>query len=310
MLASKLKYTLEPGDYCGTIHNLIYILIGVDNKKIGENEVRPELFFELDKRRLNFDLIIVDEASMISEQIYDDLAQHGIPIVAVGDHGQLPPIAGNFNLMEDPDIKLEKIMRQAEDDPIIQVSIMARLEGHIPFGNFGDKVKKTGDIKAINEHHFDDLDSIILCATNSTRKALHRKARETLGIVGDVQKGEPVICLQNNSKAKIFNGNIGVVEHIEFGNDDAYEVRIGMGDFDFQGYMLREQFNRLYTGERVPGIDLFDWAYAITVHKSQGSEWNHVTLYEDRMRSQDDDNWRRWLYTAVTRAKESLLIIG
>jgi exodeoxyribonuclease-5 len=57
-------------------------------------------------------------------------------------------------------------------------------------------------------------------------------------------------------------------------------------------------------------MNLFDFGYALTVHKAQGSQAKRVILFEERFPQMTDDNWRRWLYTAVTRAEEELYIIG
>jgi len=58
------------------------------------------------------------------------------------------------------------------------------------------------------------------------------------------------------------------------------------------------------------GATLFDWGYALTVHKAQGSEADQVVLFEERFSFYDDEMWNRWLYTAVTRAKNELYWIG
>jgi exodeoxyribonuclease-5 len=243
---------------------------------------------------------------MIDYRIFKDLENHGIPILAVGDHGQLPPIRGDFNLMEDPDITLEKIMRQAEDNPIIKMSIMAREDGVIPYCDLGAAVK-TRERSFINKHDFNDIGSIVLCATNKTRVAINSFARKILQKEGNPLPGEPLICLSNNNFKKVFNGNIGILKEI-CSYDEIFSVKVDMGDFTYHGDIFKDQFNKKYLVEKPAEADLFDFAYAITTHKSQGSEWRYVTLYEERM-GQSDDNWRRWLYTAVTRAKESLLII-
>jgi ATP-dependent exoDNAse (exonuclease V) alpha subunit len=59
-----------------------------------------------------------------------------------------------------------------------------------------------------------------------------------------------------------------------------------------------------------PRGDLFDFGYALTVHKAQGSSADTVLLFEERNQHMSDDDWRRWLYTAVTRAERQLYIIG
>ena len=58
------------------------------------------------------------------------------------------------------------------------------------------------------------------------------------------------------------------------------------------------------------GVDYFDYGYVTSVHKSQGSEWERVVLFEQRTKYWDDQYYARWLYTAITRAKEKLFIIS
>jgi exodeoxyribonuclease-5 len=79
---------------------------------------------------------------MINGDVWRDLSDLGIPILAVGDHGQLPPIEGSFNLMADPELRLEEIFRQEEDSPIIELSTKARETGNIPVGRYSDNVRK------------------------------------------------------------------------------------------------------------------------------------------------------------------------
>jgi len=120
-------------DTISTIHGLIYDPIENTNKEIVGWERKDEL---------DTDLIIVDEASMVDSNIWMDLLSYKIPIVAVGDHGQLPPINGNFNLMANPQLLLTEIHRQAKNNPIIQVSIHARNTGVIPAKEYNAKVIK------------------------------------------------------------------------------------------------------------------------------------------------------------------------
>lgn len=312
MMKSKLKGVLKEKDFCGTIHKLIYFLVGIKSHK----ELPPELIFEKHEKELPYDLIILDEASMVRGDVYHDLKQEGIPILAVGDHGQLPPVKGDFNLMENPDIKLETIMRQAEGDPIVKVATLARETGHIPYGDYGPNVKKVTSGSFLNKHNFKDLNSIVLCAKNKTRVNLNRFAREVAGYAQEPFEdtpciGEPVICLMNNYRMKIFNGDIGVIRDLRDFETDVYQTEIEMSDHYYKGDIYANQFGQLYTNSSGFQTEyaLFDWAYCITVHKSQGSEWDHVTLMEERMSRMDDDQWRRWLYTGVTRAKKSLTII-
>lgn len=309
VLKSKMKEHISPEDYCGTIHGLIYILVGKKELRNG----RTELYFQESGGTLaaSYDLIIIDEASMVNEWMFNDLASHGVPILAVGDHGQLPPVKGSFNLMEDPDIKLETIMRQAEGNPIIKMAHMARAEGVIKYGDYGAGCFKTRDTRVLHDHRYNDLDNIMLCAINKTRVRMNTFAREKLAIASPKPvPGEPIICLYNNRTKKIYNGNIGVLTHIQ--DDplgDSYYVNVDMGDFFYDGEIEPQQFGREYTKvDEESDNDYFDWAYCITTHKSQGSEWKNVLIVEEGEWMFKGDLWRRWLYTAATRAKERLII--
>ena len=85
---------------------------------------------------------------------------------------------------------------------------------------------------------------------------------------------------------------------------------------NFSGLILAEQFNNPQSlnftdkRNRTLGADLFDFGYALTVHKAQGSQAKKVLLFEERFPQMDDEVWKKWLYTAITRAEEELVIIG
>jgi exodeoxyribonuclease-5 len=305
-----------PKDSVSTIHSLIYSPITNDNEEIIGWELKDEL---------DTDLIIVDEASMIDQNIWKDLSFFGIPILAVGDHGQLPPIKGSFNLMQDPKLRLDKIHRQAAGNPIIKLSERARKEGEVPYGKFGEGVIKYDKQKQENKDYMEDLmmgydeNTMVLCGYNNTRVRLNSYIRQLQGFRTErPESGDRVICLRNNHEANIYNGMIGTLSYIEEDNEDWYYAEISMDgeDFDFKGLISRDQFNhektlsytelRKKTGEG----DLFDFGYALTVHKAQGSQAQRVVLFEQRFKRMDDDNWRRWLYTGVTRAESELYIFG
>ena len=324
VLKSKLSSHLTEFDYCGTIHSLIYRLIGKEKLRSG----RTELYFESNYAQgstMPYDLIVVDEASMVNEWMFKDLMNYGIPILAVGDHGQLPPVKGRFNLMENPNIKLEKIMRQAEGNPIIQMAQMARQDGVIKYYDYGGGCLKTRDVRVLHEHTYANPDSIMLCALNKTRVRMNSFARELLKLNNPVPDlnypvvGEPVICLYNNNRKMIYNGNIGVLKRLDandyFDTDNekmipVFDVDIDMGYFVFSNSIDRSQFGKEYThvDEKNDDIDYFDWAYCITTHKAQGSEWKNVLIVEEGDFLFKGELWNRWLYTAITRAKEKLII--
>jgi len=303
-------------DSISTIHSLIYRTIEDDRGAV-LGWIKKEI------EELDFDLIIVDEASMIDSKIWQDLNYYEIPIIAVGDHGQLPPISGGFNLMDKPELKLENIHRQAENNPIIKVSILAREEGKIPFQKWDKKVFKITNAEAFE--YYDDLfssynqDLLILCNFNNTRLRLNQAVRKYKDFEEQTpMRNDRVICLRNNHEKYIYNGMQGFIKNIKTKNELAYEVEIEMDGLDkiYSGLISKDQFNSPTTlnninrSYKTQGLDLFDFGYALTVHKAQGSQAKKVVLFEERTKHQSDDDFRRWLYTAVTRAEEELLIFG
>jgi exodeoxyribonuclease-5 len=309
---------LYKADFIGTIHSLIY--------KAVEDERGAIIGWKLREHGdVEYDLIVVDEASMIDSAVWQDLLSFRIPIVAVGDHGQLPPINGKFNLMEKPKLKLEQIHRQAHENPILRLSIMARESGSIPVGVYGLNVEKmefseSGGIIEETLSCYDE-NTLFLCGYNSTRVKINAAIRSYLGFDTPFPGcGDRVICLRNNREKNIFNGMLGTLEDIKVNGGSKYKVRILMDSLDFdtyyEGEISSEQFNSTKTlnnlngGIKIKGVDLFDFGYALTVHKAQGSQAKKVVLFEERFKKQDEDLWRRWLYTAVTRAEEELLIFG
>lgn len=312
----KEQHALSSADTISTIHGLIYTPIETDQGVIvGWSR----------KEELEKDLIIVDEASMIDAPIWRDLLSYEIPILAVGDHGQLPPIQGEFNLMTQPDLVLHQIHRQAQDNPIIAVSALARESGSIPIKSFGEQVVK----HARNDSEAQTLSgellaqysptTLVLCGFNATRTKLNTYIRSELGF----ERKEPsvrdrVICLRNNQQKGVYNGMLGTILSIEKDEPDWLYATIAMDDVEeaYEGLLYAPQFgaqsainftkNRLLASKG----DLFDFGYALTVHKAQGSQAKRVILFEERSQHMTDDMWKKWLYTAVTRAEEELYIFG
>jgi exodeoxyribonuclease-5 len=303
-------------DYTGTIHRLIYRPVTDSNGEIINWERIPTEDFL-------YDLIVVDEASMVTRDIWNDLLSFNKPILAVGDHGQLPPIDGNFNLMEKPQFRLEDIYRQEINNPIIKVSEIARKYGEIPVEVFSKNVrkldKKDRDTGEFLENMFEsyDSDTMVLTGYNRSRVKINNGIRQLLGFESpNPSQGDRVICLKNNHREEIFNGMMGTVLDVTLGSLDGYEyfdaeIELDDEDFPYFGKISKEQFSESSTLSSVPdGIDLFDFGYALTVHKAQGSQAKRVVVFEERFSRMDDEMWRRWLYTAVTRAMEELYIVG
>ncbi|MCD8484620.1 AAA family ATPase, partial [Candidatus Woesebacteria bacterium] len=168
VLAEKLARTkLELSkDTISTLHSLLYEpLTGPSGRITGWNR----------KNTIPYDLLIVDEASMLTREMWQDIKGFGVPVLAVGDHGQLPPIGDNFDLMKAPQLRLTTIHRQAEESPIIHVATLAREQGHIPVEKFGPKVRKydmTGsDAQLLIEELYQSYrpDTLFLTGFNDSR---------------------------------------------------------------------------------------------------------------------------------------------
>ncbi len=322
VLAEKLTHTsLDLSkDSISTLHSLLYEpMKGVDDRMLGWDR----------KKTIPYDLIIVDEASMVTRDMWQDITSFGLPILAVGDHGQLPPIGDSFSLMAEPELQLTTIHRQAEESPIIHVATLARTEGAIPVEKFGHNVQKfdmTGsDAQLLLEDLYQSYQpgTLFLTGFNSSRSGINQAIRQTqYRNLSMPEAGDQVICLRNNWRKGIYNGMMGTLESIASAKSesDTYhsykaEVVSDTGHLLYSGAIVAEQFGADGTLQLTPrereGIgELFDYGYALTVHKAQGSQAKRVIVIEERSRHTSDEDWARWLYTAVTRAEEELFIFG
>lgn len=317
-------------DYVGTIHSLIYRpRMGIDDrtgKKIIIGWARKEY--------LTYDLIIVDEASMVSLPIWRDLREYGCPIIAVGDHGQLPPIGEEPSVISKPDFILKNIHRQALSSPIIRLSADVRRTGKIPIGVFDENVFKIRWSEPKCQDLFKSIDHdenvIVLCATNRLRVSLNKEIRDRQKFIqSEPYPGERIICLKNNHNTKVMNGQLGTLLWLVPHSKHIYNVTIQMDNMSDLYHTLihdccfgEERYDGAYetiTYRRIAHIlrqtkfdsmDLFDFGYAISVHRSQGSEWDKVVLFEEHVSMWDFDFYKRWLYTAITRAREKLFVIA
>lgn len=304
-------------DTNGTIHSLMYTAVLDTDGRISRWK-RNE--------RLEYDLIIVDEASMVTQDIWMDLCLYNIPILAFGDHGQLPPIGDGFNLMEKPELRLETIHRQAAGNPIIHLATLARTGQEIPFATFGPGIKKLSksseEASELMEQYFSSFtdETLILCGSNKTRVRLNAQVRAALGIESqEVVKRDRVVCLKNNYQNKdgiIYNGMIGKVTELQAEGEHWYQATI---EFEveqktYQGKISKHQFNATKQIEGIEGLhftkigDRFDFGYALTVHKAQGSQAKRTLLFDESYLFRE--NQARWLYTAITRAQEELYIFS
>jgi exodeoxyribonuclease-5 len=286
-----------------TIHSTIYHV---------EIEKKKPVFYLRDRLEDHADLFIIDEASMVSTALYKDLLTFGIPILWVGDHGQLEPIGQNPGVMKCPDVRLEKIHRQAAGNPIIMFADKVR-RGAVPEAIASKEHK---EIEFTRKTRVDDDDFLrvdqVIVALNRTRVKINKHYRHKMGFPADrLQPGDRVVCLKNNRKEGIFNGLQGKVVNCSLNKD--WPVYWAIVELEngriWEGEMLAEQFNKVKglvePDKAIWKASFWDYAYAITCHKAQGSVWPAVLVMEEP--SYGLWSVARWRYTAVTRASEKLI---
>lgn len=279
-----------------TIHSTIYYVRVVNKKPIFT--LKPDIG--------NIDLIIVDEASMISTEVYKDLKSFRIPILWVGDHGQLEPIGDNPGIMKNPDLRLEIIHRQAAENPIIAFADAVR-KGKIPTPNHDGVIRKS----QIEDFHINQTDQII-CGLNRTRVKMNRFVRKTLGLDPKLpQPGDKLVCLKNNRFSGVFNGLQGTLDELQQTTPEKHLATITTElGFQLVTPIYAKQFDHPKGLCDTPkNFDRFtthwDYAYAVTCHKAQGSEWDSVLVLDERAGKLWSMN--RWRYTAITRASNKLV---
>lgn len=322
-----------------TIHSLIYspksacqkrlTALEADLAQLGQNatrESKDRLIRQIERERKNAErpmfslkpdsdlqfasLVVVDECSMISEQMGADLLSFGVPVLALGDPGQLPPVGGRSFFDEtSPDHLLTHIHRQKEGSPILDLATKARLGESIEYGEYGQNcrvIEKATPEMALAADQ-------IICGRNDTRRAINLRQRELLGLDPSTPvMGDKVICLRNNGENGLLNGSQWAIDEFQIMGPDMGMLRVSphMGEgpmvatichmHDFEG--RRKELAPFLVGE----ADCFDYGYAVTCHKAQGSQWDNVLIFDQSHAFSDK---RKWLYTAITRAAKSVTIV-
>lgn len=151
--------------------------------------------------------LICDEISMVDGQLAKDLLSFGVPVLVLGDPGQLPPVAGEGYFMQGPaDFTLTQIHRQAENSPVLKLATRARLGQTLELGVYGDSsVIKPSEMTPQIALDADQ----ILCGRNATRHANNARMRQLKGFSGPLPKpGEKLVCLRNNHEKGLLNGSL------------------------------------------------------------------------------------------------------
>ena len=304
-----------------TMHRLLYY----------SKELSDGTFEHKPRERLEYayKLIVVDEVSMIPIDMWELLLSHHIHVIALGDPFQLPPIEGESQILSHPHVFLDEIVRQAEDSEIIRLSMDIREGAPLT-------ISRGHDVNIISKHQLNDAyyagaDQII-AAKNITRSNINWKCRK-IKFGPDVPdypiEGDKAICLKNywgtmsDEGEPLINGMIGQLHNIKFEhnvhkyNDVMYASfaidKNNVFDTLWMDYKLFNEGKQTVNNDNwadFKGMSkpfLFDYAYCITCHKSQGSEFDKVLVFAEYMKG---TNFQRWLYTATTRAKQKLIIVN
>lgn len=311
-----------------TAHRLLY-----------HSKQRPDgTYFHIPKDDIgNYKLIVVDEVSMLPRVMWELLLSHKKYVIACGDPGQLPPVSeeDSPSVLDNPHIFLDEIMRQAKDSEIIRLSSDIRERKPI----FPFKGKEVNIVKKR-----DTIDGMltwadqILCGKNNTRYQLNsyfRKMKWGDDVDNTPLIGDKIICRKNNWDKlnrvgdAIVNGTIGTLDSFYTTDNpwlgkkcvinflpDKYDERDEDKDILFRDVLIdwkllttneptvtKENF-RMFPKWLRP--EQFEYGYAITTHKAQGSEYDKVLVFEEMLKATDH---ARWLYTAVTRAAKRLTLV-
>jgi len=317
-----------------TLHRLLY-----------ESIPKPEGgFFRKPKPVLDYKVIVVDEVSMAPKSLIDLLFKYNIYAICLGDPGQLPPIDKDEDnhLLDHPHIFLDEIMRQAQESEIIQLTM--KIRNNKPINYFDGKEVKIIPYSQLNTGILQWGDQI-LTATNATRQAINTQMRQLLNYPNHPVDGDKMICLRNywedfsDDGDPLINGTIGILKNSfqtwreipRFVKSNIKKFDILMGDLSIPDtsdvYNLVDMdYKMILTGNKCCDWKLsyklgklrfrygdivpkeFTYAYAVTVHKAQGSEWNNVVVLEENFPF-DKIEHARWLYTACTRASEKLVLV-
>ena len=317
-----------------TLHKLLYKSIP---KESGG-------FVRIPNPSIPYKIVVVDEVSMAPKTLMDLLFKHNVYVICLGDPFQLPPVdkKEDNHLLDAPHIFLDEIMRQAQESEIIQLSMAIR--ENRPIEVFQGKEVQILNKEELNTGMLTWADQILV-ATNATRVSINAQMRKLLNFGEQPQDGDKIICLRNywdcfsDNEEPLVNGTIGILKNsfltkrylpnIVKSIDGLSHIDLIMGDFISDSGMYFHslemdkktidtgefsldwktvyQLNRNPRTRDIPPLE-FTYGYAITCHKAQGSEWDKVLVIEEKFPF-DKIEHARWLYTAVTRSSEKLVLV-
>lgn len=305
----------------------------------GQCHIREEL--EPERRQYlggHRDLVVIDESSMLSPEQVQDVRSFGVPLIVVGDHGQLPPVKAEMNhYTKNPDVELTQIHRQGADSGVLLAAHDVRRGGRMRQARYG-----TGDAVRYPLTHtvMDGVfsrwepgpDRLIVCHTNRLRAQINA----TWHGGGPLHDGDRVVALGGRTYETarvvmegdtfrvtpdflaVHNGMTGTVLKVMDRGGPVLDMIVQLDDHVLAtpdhpvcllvGAVCRAQFGAekdlwKNSPDRPRGSRLWDYAYALTAYKAQGSEFDRVVVMDEHPPS-----YAQWLYTSITRAKQAVIV--
>ena len=257
----------------------------------------------------NASLIIIDECSMVGEQMGKDLLSFKVPVLVLGDPAQLPPVFGTgFFTSRTPDVMLTEVHRQAQESGILQLATKARRGAALPYGDYGNaRVVKHGTMDPQEIIEFDQ----VLVGTNKSRHGTNLRIRQLRGMESAFPlDGDRLVCLRNNHDLGLLNGEIySCVGNSRCFDDELVTMSVESCGSAQSVDAWQAPFTQVKSDRFSHDKDVqeFTYGYALTVHKSQGSEWDRVVVFDESRFFRA--NAQKHLYTAITRAAKELVIV-
>jgi exodeoxyribonuclease-5 len=289
-----------------TIHALIY--------RASEGaEGAPTFTLNADGPASKAGLIVIDECSMVDAELARDLLSFGKPILVLGDPFQLPPVKGaGFFTDGAPDVMLTQIHRQAQDNPIIRLSEVVRSGGELSVGDYGET--RVIPRAAVDPAQVLGADQVLV-GVNRTRRAYNQRMRDLKGFREPLPvAGDRLVCLRNDRTKGLINGGLWRVEALGGVKKDFVKMTLRSEDEGSRSTVKAAVLKAFFEGkEGELGFalrresDEFDYGYALTVHKAQGSQWDDVMLFDESFAFRE--HRARWLYTGLTRAARKLTVV-
>lgn len=289
-----------------TIHSLIYRSRGV------EGEEQPSFVLNPESKASKAKLIIIDECSMVDEDLGRDLLSFGTPVLVLGDPAQLPPVkGGGFFTEAEPDVMLSEVHRQAADNPIVRMSMQVRAGESLSRGIYGESRIIGRD--AIDAEAVMKADQVLV-GMNKTRRLYNQRIRALNGFRDPFPgAGDKLVCLRNDKTKGLLNGGIWKVREARRSKKGLVTMRL-ISEDNAEATAKVSVLPQFFEGqeEAIPyairrNSDEFDYGYALTVHKAQGSQWDEVILFDESWAFREHRS--RWLYTGITRAAKRLTIV-